>query len=416
MANKWLVQSLDKMADLRNGKGLDNTLYKETGLFPVWGANGQINRTDQVLNDHPVIVVGRVGAYCGSVHIVFEPNWVTDNAIIVSPKENIDIRFLYYLLTYLKPERTAIGSAQPLITQAGLKTLKHELPSYPEQRAIAHILGTLDDKIELNRQMNETLEGIARAIFKSWFVDFDPVHAKAQGRDTGLPSEISDLFPDSFEDSPLGPIPKGWKVKMLEEVCKRITDGSHYSPKSQANGYPMASVKDMDTWGINITSCRKISKEEYEKLARNDCKPLKNDILIAKDGSYLKHSFVINREIELVILSSIAILRPNQKVLPQILSLILKEKSIISRMKNFVSGAVLQRVVLKDFRKFKIILPPIHLQSEWFNITKEIFSIIDVNNDETGVLNSIRNNLLPKLISGEIKINDADKFLRNNDL
>ena len=82
----------------------------------------------------------------------------------------------------------------------------------PEQRAIAHILGTLDDKIELNRRMNETLEAMARALFKSWFVDFDPVRAKAEGRDPGLPRHIADLFPDSFEDSELGEIPKGWEV------------------------------------------------------------------------------------------------------------------------------------------------------------------------------------------------------------
>ena len=82
----------------------------------------------------------------------------------------------------------------------------------PEQRAIAHILGTLDDKIELNRRMNETLEAMARALFKSWFVDFDPVRAKAEGRDPGLPKPLADLFPDSFEDSELGEIPKGWET------------------------------------------------------------------------------------------------------------------------------------------------------------------------------------------------------------
>ena len=87
------------------------------------------------------------------------------------------------------------------------------LPPLPEQRAIAHILGTLDDKIELNRRMNETLEAMARALFKSWFVDFDPVRAKAEGRDPGLPKHIADLFPDSFEDSELGEIPKGWEVR-----------------------------------------------------------------------------------------------------------------------------------------------------------------------------------------------------------
>ncbi len=94
------------------------------------------------------------------------------------------------------------------------------LPPSTEQKAIAHILGTLDDKIELNRKTNETLEAMARALFQSWFVDFDPVRAKAEGRPTGLPDEISDLFPDSFEESELGEIPKGWEVRPLGDMIE----------------------------------------------------------------------------------------------------------------------------------------------------------------------------------------------------
>ena len=97
-----------------------------------------------------------------------------------------------------------------------LRTLKMSIPPLPEQRAIAHILGTLDDKIELNRRMNETLEAMAQALFKSWFVDFDPVRAKMEGRDIGLPKDIADLFPDRLVDSELGEIPEGWKVKGSE--------------------------------------------------------------------------------------------------------------------------------------------------------------------------------------------------------
>ena len=90
---------------------------------------------------------------------------------------------------------------------------KIEIPVPPPelQRAIAHILGTLDDKIELNRRMNATLEEMARALFKSWFVDFDPVRAKMEGHDTGLPREIADLFPDGFEESAVGEVPMGWR-------------------------------------------------------------------------------------------------------------------------------------------------------------------------------------------------------------
>ncbi len=130
----------------------------------------------------------------------------------------VDQRFFLY--AYLGPQfqetlrsRTVHGSTVDRIPLIDLPEFPIRIPAdIREQRAIAHILGTLDDKIELNRRMNETLEAIARAIFKSWFVDFDPVRAKAKARDTGLPPHIADLFPDSFEDSELGEIPSGWRV------------------------------------------------------------------------------------------------------------------------------------------------------------------------------------------------------------
>jgi type I restriction enzyme S subunit len=114
---------------------------------------------------------------------------------------------------------TGTSGRQRVPTQA-LKYLMVKVPPLSIQRAIAHVLGTLDDKIELNRQMNETLDAMARALFKSWFIDFDPVHAKAEGRDPGLPAGIAALFPDSFQDSDLGQIPKGWTVRKLGELLE----------------------------------------------------------------------------------------------------------------------------------------------------------------------------------------------------
>jgi type I restriction enzyme S subunit len=114
--------------------------------------------------------------------------------------------------------RNAQGATMPSLNQEIIGRVPLPLPPFHEQRAITHILGTLDDKIELSRRMNETLEAIARAIFKSWFVDFDPVQAKAAGCNPGLPKHIADLFPDSFEESELGEIPKGWWVGRLDDV------------------------------------------------------------------------------------------------------------------------------------------------------------------------------------------------------
>jgi type I restriction enzyme S subunit len=133
----------------------------------------------------------------------------------------VDNTFLKYLLLS-RPfqedlEARATGTTVVGIKQSVLRKIDLAFPSFLDQKTIAYILGTLDDKIELNRKTNETLEAMAKALFKSWFVDFDPVRAKAEGRPTGLPDEISDLFPDSLEDSELGEIPSGWEVGGLDK-------------------------------------------------------------------------------------------------------------------------------------------------------------------------------------------------------
>ncbi len=155
--------------------------------------------------------------------------WLNQHIFRVTPAAGIDATFFFYLLRYLNAHFVAIARNKQTIglghvTKHDLENIEAALPDRQEQRAIAHILGTLDDKIELNRRMNETLEAMARALFQSWFVDFDPVHAKMEGRDTGLPKPISDLFPDHLVDSERGEIPEGWKIKSLRE-CFRLTMG-----------------------------------------------------------------------------------------------------------------------------------------------------------------------------------------------
>jgi len=145
-------------------------------------------------------------------------------------KRRVDPRFVFYffrselgrqaLLQHASTVGTP-GIGQPLTS---LRSIRVPVPPLPEQRRIAHILGTLDDKIELNRRMNETLEEMARALFKSWFVDFDPVRAKAEGRDTGLPPHLADLFPDRLVDSELGEIPEGWRQGLLSELVVDLRD------------------------------------------------------------------------------------------------------------------------------------------------------------------------------------------------
>jgi len=139
-------------------------------------------------------------------------------------KGKVEPLFAFYwfsskeMVEYIQQRNT--GSSVPLINLSVLRSLPIPIPPLQEQRAIAQVLGALDDKIELNRRMNETLESMAQAVFKSWFGDFDPVRAKAEGRDTGLPKPLADLFPDSFQGSELGEIPKGWSIGPVYQAAE----------------------------------------------------------------------------------------------------------------------------------------------------------------------------------------------------
>ena len=192
---------------------------------PVYGSNGAIGFSDRTNSSPNTVVIGRVGSYCGSLHYSKDACWVTDNAIRAAAVEGNDTHFLFYLLKTLDLNQWRTGSGQPLLNQSTLSSIPVNLPPLDEQCAIAHVLGTLDDKIELNRRMNETLEAMARALFRSWFVDFEPVRAKMEGRWRpgeslpGLPAHLHPLFPDLLVPSELGDIPEGWQVRGLDGIA-----------------------------------------------------------------------------------------------------------------------------------------------------------------------------------------------------
>jgi type I restriction enzyme, S subunit len=141
------------------------------GQYPAFGSNGAIGRSDKSLFDAG-IVIGRVGAYCGSIAISTSPFWASDNTIVALPKEGVDLRFAYFLLSNARLNRHAGGSAQPLLTQSRLKPLRFAVPSLTTQRRVASILGAYDDLIEVNRQRIALLEEITRRLFEEWFVRF----------------------------------------------------------------------------------------------------------------------------------------------------------------------------------------------------------------------------------------------------
>lgn len=216
----WRIQKLGDFVSLQRGYDLPES-ERRSGSIPVIGSFGVTGCHDVSMATGPGVTVGRSGASFGVVTYVSADYWPHNAALYVTDFHGNDPRFAYYFLKTLDFKAYNSGSAQPSLNRNYIYPIPIEVPHLSEQRAIAYILGTLDDKIELNRKMNETLEAIARALFKSWFVDFDPVRAKAEGRQpAGMEAETAALFPDSFEDSVLGEVPKGWRVVPLPEAIE----------------------------------------------------------------------------------------------------------------------------------------------------------------------------------------------------
>ena len=163
-------------------------------------------------------------------------------------------------------------------------------------------------------------------------------------------------------------------MSTLGDACTYLSDGSHYSPPEDTNGkYPMLTVKDMTDTGFDYSDCKYISDDEYRKMLANGCKPLMNDVLVAKDGSYFKTAFVIEEEIEQAVLSSIAILRPDlDKLAPRFLSDYLLSDEVVSTVgREYITGTAIKRVILKKLKTMPVYLPPIELQNKYVLLAKQ---------------------------------------------
>jgi type I restriction enzyme S subunit len=308
--------------------------------------------------------------------------------------------FLYY---WLKANRNyldvvANGSVYPELFSSDLFEFEIAVPSISEQAEIVCILGSVDNKIDSLRENNRTLELIAKALFKSWFMDFDfPNNEGKPYRSCG--GYMIDT------DSELGQIPKGWEMTDLANACQLITDGSHNSPKEDLTGKKrIATIANMGEYGFDFDSCKRISDNDYDLLKRNGCTLEKGDVLFSKDGT-VGITFVYEDDKELAVLSSIAILKAGDVVSPYFLKCFLdNERTKDILLSGYRSGSVLMRVVIRDLKQLRIIVPPKPLMDTFTAYVQPIYGLIHHNLKQIEILKDIRNTFLPKIISGKIRL------------
>ena len=322
--------------------------------------------------------------------------------------EYLENDYLYYLLKIKIRELKSIahGSVFDTITRETFNNIFVSIPPKKEQLAIVEILGALDAKIELNQEMNETLEEIAKTLFKSWFIDFDPVRAKAEGRPTGLSKEISDLFPDSFEDSELGEIPKGWKVENIGNSFEVLLGGT---PSRKKEEYWDGDIPWINSGEINNFRVLRPSEFISEEGFKNSSTKLlpKRSTLIAITGATLGQ--ISLNEIEVCANQSVIGIPPSKKVPSEYVYLWIS--STVQKLISSQTGGAQQHINTNNVREHLILLPSENCNNFLKNLLTPVFDKISNNLFEIQALSEIRDTLLPRLISGELQIPDAENLI-----
>lgn len=327
----------------------------EEGTVPVYGGNGVLGYTN-LFNNQNCVIIGRVGAYCGAVYYEANKCWVSDNAIVGNEKENADIKFIYYSLKTLSLNQRHIGTSQPLLTQEILNKIEVDLPDLGTQKKIAKILSALDDKIECNNQINKNLEEQAQALFKSWFIDFEPYGGK---------------------------IPNDWMRYKLSDFLPVITGKKNANISSKTGKYPFFSCSQDIAWTENYS---------FEGDA----------ILVAGNGDFNVKFY--NGKFEAY--QRTYVLIPYNSKYTSWLYYVVKYN--LSEITSAARGSVIKFITKGNLEEFTFFAPKNLQNFDLVDTFGVINNIISTNIQENYKLCNIRDTLLPKLMSGELDVPDID--------
>ena len=371
----------DVFAYLKSGKGIHANEISSKGEYPVFGGNGLRGYTTRNNFEGDCAIIGRQGAFCGNVRYFKGKAYMTEHAIIAVANENNSTRFLAYLLGIMNLGRFSGQSAQPGLSVTELAKQSITVPSLSVQKKIATILSSLDDKIELNRRINGNLEQQAQALFKAWFVDFEPFK---NGK---------------FVDSELGRIPEGWKVGHFTDIVKVSGGGT---PRTNNTSFwngsiPFFTPKDAS----DIVFTYKTEKHITNLGVSNCNSPIypAHTVFITARGTIGKikmagKPMAMNQ-------SCYALLTKKEKLEPYIYLLSLRLVNIMQKKAN---GAVFEAITTKDFEE-NIVIPPNEILTSFIQLVNPLFFQIHHNGLENQNLIILKEALLPRLMSGELSIN-----------
>jgi type I restriction enzyme S subunit len=442
MAGEWREIALWDIAEYINGRATKPSELASNGVPVIKIAElnrGITEETDRIPPElveekHWVSPGDLLFAWSGSVGIYryAGPKAALNQHIFrVVAKPGIDQGFLRYLLLscvplfqlHVQDKRTTMGH----VTKKDLQRIRVRIPPLQEQRAIAHILGTLDDKIELNRRMSETLEAMARALFKAWFVDFEPVRAKTEGRWqrgqslSGLPAHLYDLFPDRLVDSELGEIPEGWEVGTLADHFDAVKGVSYKGSSLSNSGVPLHNLNSIYEGGGYKYEGIKFYAGEYS--GRHIVRP--GDVIVANteqghDRLLIGYAAIVPRLFgdHGIVSHHIYRLRPKPDgLLPSTyLCHLLNSPQMHDIVSGYANGTTVNMLPIDAVQKLKIVCPPPEVVAAFDALATNVEHRREEIVAESRTLAALRDALLPKLIRGEIRVKDAEQFLKERGL
>ena len=415
MASEWRQLLLEDMTDNFDAvripvKRADRSL----GPYPYYGASGVVDHVDAYLFDGEYLLVAEDGENLRTrkTPIAFLATgkfWVNNHAHILRGNDQANTRFLKYVLAELDISGYLTGSTMPKLTQGNLNRVMLPAPPMPEQRAIAHILGTLDENIELNQRMNQTLEAMAQVLFKEWFVDFGPVRAKMNDRDPGIPRPIADLFSESLINSAFGEVPVNWRAYTLADLACRHTQ-SIVPSKRLDSLFELFSIPAYDAGktptlepGAAIKSSKTIVPQ--------------GSVLLSKLNPDIPRVWMPNQSSGTTQICSTEFLAftPSAPANSSLLFSLFSDGAFRTKLQSMVTGTSKshQRVPPKALNSLQVLYGTPALFRLFGEIAAPWLRRAVANRANSQLLAAMRDALLPKLITGKIRVRDAEKLVES---
>ena len=413
MSSEWIESTLGEFVRLQRGHDLTAS-EQQPGSVPIMGSAGPNGTHNEALAKGPGVVIGRSGASAGRVHFTEVDYWPHNTCLYVTDFLGNNPRFAYYLLQTLDLAAFNSGSAQPSLNRNFLYSIPLKIPRPVEQYGIVDVLKSLDDRITLLRETNATLEAIAQALFKSWFVDFDPVRAKMEGRTPeGMDEATAALFPDGLETSELGEVPRGWRVAKVGEVAE-VVKGKSYSSKDLVDSHHTALVtlKSFERGG----GFRMDGFKPYSGAYKPSQVVSAGDLIVAYTDVTQAAELIgkpavvvgVDEYTTLVASLDVGIVRPDERHCgKQFLYGLFRTDAFQSHTLAHTSGTTVLHLAKDGIGSFAFALPPNELIRSFEVIAAAIASRKQTNSDAVRTLSTLRDTLLPRLISGQLRLPEA---------